>query len=130
MNLNQYFQVLVVVACLLTCSCSEEPFSENSFTEYANKRLLDHVEADGYSADEFYPGEVVNGYQTDSERNVRRYRTWIMKWKNRTENWSVGILYPDDGDAQICYFDDKPGGFGPKPGFQRGIKWLQQKPEQ
>lgn len=131
MNINQYLQVLVSVLGLLMCSCrmEPEPFSQNEFIEFANKRLRDHVEAMGYSTNEFYPGEVVNGYITDSEANVRRHRTWEMTWKYRTENWRVGIMLPDDAEADICYFDDKPGRFGPKPGVQIGVQWLQQKTE-
>ena len=47
-----------------------------------------------------------------------------MKWKYRSEDWTYIIGLSEDGDSLSG--SDKPGGFGPKPGFQRGIKWLQQ----
>lgn len=130
MNLNKYFRVLLLVSFLLISSCSIEPqsHSQDEFIKHATERFRAYVQSYGYSTDEFYPGQVEDGYQSEAEANVRRRRTWIMWWKNRTENWRVGILLTDDGET--CEMNDKPGGFGPKPGFQRGIKWLQQKPEQ
>jgi hypothetical protein len=132
MNINQYLRILLVVACLMTCSCrrwyENRPKTQKEFIEYANERFRGIVEANGYSTSEFYPGELFGGYESEVESNVRKRRTWQMTWKYRTENWSVGIGLTEDGES--LYFDDKPDGFDPKPGLQREIKWLQQKPEQ
>jgi len=132
MNVNQYVSVLLVGACVVTSSCrrlyENEPYSQNEFIQYANKQFRDDVEADGYSTNEFYPGELLGGYATEAEANVRKRREWNMVWKYRTEDWIYTIGVTEDGET--IGGSDKPGGFGPKPGFQRGIKWLQQKPEQ
>ena len=132
MNMPQYLTVLLVAACLVTSSCrrwyENEPYSQNEFIEYANKQFRGLVQSNGYSTNEFYPGVLLGGYASEAEANVRKRREWHMSWKYRTENWSVGIGVTEDGES--LYFDDKPDGFDPKPGFQRGIKWLQQKHEQ
>ena len=133
MTMLKYLIFLLSAACLLNASCrrwyENEPYSQKEFIEYANERFRGIVEANGYSTNEFYPGEITGaGYVSEAEANVKIRRWWIMEWKYRTEDWSVGIGVTEDGES--LYFDDKPDGFDPKPGFQRGIKWRQQKPEQ
>jgi hypothetical protein len=130
MTMLKYLFLLLSAACLLNASCrrwyENEPYSQKEFIEYANERFRGIMEANGYSTNEFYPGELLGGGVPDVEANVRKRRAWIMEWKYRTEDWTYTVGVSEDGDS--LGGSDKPGGFGPKPGFQTGVKWLQQKP--